>query len=66
MHDVQLHARGPYRIVARPGDPLPFVVLDTAGSPLHADASFDGARAWLDLRDARHAASAPGRPGPRR
>ena len=54
MHDVPLYARGPYRVVDLRGDdrPRPYVVIDTAGAWLHEDASFAGARDWVDRRDA--------------
>lgn len=52
MDHIPLYARGPYRVLElRDGDEdRPFVVVDTAGSCLHEDPSFDGARAWVDLR----------------
>lgn len=67
MHDVPVHlyARGPYRVVDLRDDdrPRPYVVVDTAGAWLHEDASFDGARDWVDRRDVqRLAAPAPSAP----
>lgn len=54
MYDVPLYARGPYQVVDLRDDDRarPFVVVDTVGAWLHEDASFDGAREWVDRRDA--------------
>lgn len=49
-----LYARGAYRVLtaSEAGDagPRPFVVVDTAGTRLREEASFDVARAWVDDR----------------
>ncbi len=71
MNDVPLYARGPYRVVDLRDDdrPRPYVVVDTAGAWLHENASFDGAREWVDRRDALRLAAptavAPRARGPR-
>lgn len=61
MHDTHLYARGPYRVVELRDDESarPWIVLDTAGARLHEDASFDGARDWVDRREAQRLAAPP-------
>lgn len=67
MHDTHLYARGPYRVVELRDDERarPWIVVDTAGARLHEDASFDGARDWVDRREACRPTD-PGRPPARR
>lgn len=49
MDNVPLYARGPYRVVdLRDRRPRPYVVVDGTGAWLHEDASFVGARDWVD------------------
>lgn len=55
-----LFASGPYRIIATDGDEpagvafgtrMPtYAVIDTAGTPLRVELSFDAAKAWLLAR----------------
>ena len=55
MHDIPLYSRGPYRVIDLREDdrPRPWIVVDTAGTWLHEDVTFDAARDWIDRRETR-------------
>lgn len=54
MDAIPCYARGAYRVfeLRDVEHGHAFVVVNPAGAPLYEDASFDGARDWVDRRDA--------------